>query len=400
MGRKLLILACLAAAGCGQGEQTTGDTENSDSSITSTSRLTVKLGYGFACVLDPGQGVYCWGANGGGQLGQAPSKLNGPAGLNASDVPVFVEGTEDALSLSVGDGHACVLTSTDVLCWGANGADQIGTSGAVDTCYNIVLDSDAGYMDMPCQPTPTSLGVGKQTWLSAGGEATCVGDGVVTTCRGSAAYRFSSMSDLTSISMSSDSVCGLTHAGKLKCDGSPSPDEYGVVQTLAPIESFVLGGGTNICAITVGGALQCWGDSNSSGELGAGHTEIVNPWETTTPVKLALKVAAGSGHFCALSNGGAVHCWGRNGDGQIGIPAPVFVGVEMTDPESFELPEGRCATGPCEPEIVLVDGIGIATSIAAGGESSCAVTEDRQVKCWGRLVGTSVPTVIVGPWSP
>ncbi len=394
MGRKFLVLACLVASGCGESNDAAA---SGDSALVATNELSVKLGSAFACVLDPGQGVYCWGANGYGQLGQTPPKYGLAAGVHHSDVPVFIEGTQDAMSLSLGDSHACVLTPNDVLCWGADDSNQIGVSTAPDTCEGSATDS--GLFDVACQPIPTSLGLGPKTWLSAGGEATCVGDGGGTTCIGGARYRLSSMSNLSSVAMSSESICGLDGSGKLKCDGSPSPDEYGAVQTLGIIESFVLGGGTNICAIIAGGALHCWGDRNSVGELGGGHTGIVNPWEGTIPLDSAVQVAAGDWHFCALSNTGVVHCWGRTSQGQVGIPPVVVPDVEMTDPESYELPEDVCPGGPCESAPVRVEGIGAAVSIAAHGGTSCAVTEDRQVKCWGRLVNSSVPTVIAGPWS-
>jgi alpha-tubulin suppressor-like RCC1 family protein len=106
-----LLLVGLLAASCGQGNDVA---------------LDVKLGNGFGCVLDPGQGVYCWGANNFGQLGLTPPRVGLESGVRHSEVPVLVAGTQDARSLYLGASHACILTSNDVLCWGSDEAGQIG----------------------------------------------------------------------------------------------------------------------------------------------------------------------------------------------------------------------------------------------------------------------------------
>jgi hypothetical protein len=383
MNWKYLIGLSILALSCGQ--------------TSPDGALDVKLGGDFGCVLDPGNGVYCWGSNSHGQLAQTPPKFGLESGVRESVTPVLVAGTQDAIELSVGDSHACVLTPDDVLCWGSDEQGQIGVS-IPDACEGSA--THIGNFDVACQPAATSLGLGKQNWLSAGGEATCVGSGTDTTCRGNSNYRFDKMNGLNSIGMNWESACGLTSLGKLRCDKRPSVDEYGVVESIGSIESFALGNGTTVCTINSSRALKCWGSSNSLGELGAGHTDIVNPWESTSPVPSAVQVVSGGTHYCALSGTGDVHCWGQSTSGQIGV-APILAsgGVEMTDPDSYQPPSGLCPGGACEPTPIRVEGIGGATRIAAGASTSCAITEDDQVKCWGRLVDSTVPTVIDGPWS-
>jgi len=85
--------------------------------------VDVSVGRSFACAVRSGGTVMCWGRGEEGQIGNGtnPGKQLTPA---------MVSGLSDAVSISAGRRHACVLRAGDtVSCWGWNNEDQTAPSG-------------------------------------------------------------------------------------------------------------------------------------------------------------------------------------------------------------------------------------------------------------------------------
>ncbi len=132
------------------------------------------------------------------------------------------------------------------------------------------------------------------------------------------------------ISAGLNRTCALKDGG-VWCWGSGGgggPKEPVQVSSLVPVPGLESGvsaisvGGLHTCAMKDGGAW-CWG-SNGFGELGNSSTyDRFAPRESAVPVPvLGLQggvsaISAGSGHTCALKDGG-VWCWGQNQYGQLG----------------------------------------------------------------------------------
>jgi alpha-tubulin suppressor-like RCC1 family protein len=113
------------------------------------------------------------------------------------------------------------------------------------------------------------------------------------------------------------------------------------------------------CALD-GGRVRCWG-SNTAGQLGDGTTDT-----RTTPVLVdgiddAVEVAVGGNVSCARKSSGAVWCWGDNRFGQLGVGAP--------------------ASSPRPREVRGVN----ARSLVVGATRTCAIAKDGSVTCWGPL---------------
>ncbi len=132
----------------------------------------------------------------------------------------------------------------------------------------------------------------------------------------------------------------------------------------------ITAGSQHTCALTDGGAVRCWGTSEK-GELGNGA-----PYATgSTPVPVQVtgltsgvkSVDAGSSFSCAVTAAGGVKCWGLDDAGQLGT------GIPYTDSKM-------------QASNVPVDVKGIssgATAVSVGGSAACAIVAGGAVKCWG-----------------
>jgi alpha-tubulin suppressor-like RCC1 family protein len=109
------------------------------------------------------------------------------------------------------------------------------------------------------------------------------------------------------------------------------------------------------CALSVAGAVKCWG-AVPNGSPGFSLTPIDIP---TLDAGVG-QITVGHDHACARMNSGAVECWGDNTNGEIGVASPSSVYPPVT-----------------------VTGISSgATDVAAGYRTTCAVVSTVDF-CWG-----------------
>jgi len=180
------------------------------------------------------------------------------------------------------------------------------------------------------------------------------------------------------VSAGYDHACALTATGRVECWGANDLGQLGDGSTIDRAEpvpvslpapaSQVASGYSHTCAL-VAGRVYCWGD-NSFGELGDGST---TSWALPVLVgglpEIEFLGAGGAGltrvssaHTCAVAVGGALHCWGSNGSGQLG--------------------DGGTSPG-LRPVPVTVLGAGVRPEqVACGGRHTCALAGGA-VLCWG-----------------
>jgi len=197
----------------------------------------------------------------------------------------------------------------------------------------------------------------------------------------------------TALALGDHDGCVIDANGHLQCWGSSPSYEIDpnmarhispidVATTYAPWSSVALGNHT--CAITQTGALYCWGYS-VHGEVGDGTigASVKSPTAIVLPVQTVTSVAVGDYHTCAASQTG-IYCWGYNaafalGDGTMtdhATPAPVASPVTSG-------------------------------TIYAAGDNSCLLSNAR-LYCWGTneagelgtgvLGATPTPTAVQGTW--
>ena len=120
-------------------------------------------------------------------------------------------------------------------------------------------------------------------------------------------------------------------------------------------------GGDHSCALTQLGGVKCWGN-NEFGQLGDGT--LVNRFMPTDVVGLGtgvLEITAGNAHTCARLSAGNVRCWGDNLAGQLG--------------------DGSTTVRPLP--VVVSDLNSAVVGISAGISHTCARLSNNQAKCWG-----------------
>lgn len=128
--------------------------------------VAIDAGSDATCVLTTAMTVMCWGDNRAGQLGDG----NGGHDGDFSAMPVQVSGIIDAIEISVGEQHACVVHATGaVSCWGLNRNGQVG-NGSIDNQTMPV--AVPGLTDA----VEVSAGTDHTCARRSGGEVVCWGD--------------------------------------------------------------------------------------------------------------------------------------------------------------------------------------------------------------------------------
>lgn len=113
---------CWGANGSGQvGDGSTAGERQQPTAVSGGHGFSViRAGRNHTCGLTTTGQAWCWGVNIFGQLGDG-------TGSGSSRIPVAVAGGLQFVQLSVGDNHSCGVTADGaVYCWGANGEGQIG----------------------------------------------------------------------------------------------------------------------------------------------------------------------------------------------------------------------------------------------------------------------------------
>jgi len=280
---------------------------------TCTSYLTgakaVGAGRKFTCALMGDGSVRCWGIREFGKLGDDGAT----SGFSALPVAVSLIGSPNkALSLSVGEHHACVLLDVGgVWCWGRNASGQLGNEDANKT------DSNAPVAASVSNAVAVSAGMGGTT-----GGFTCarINDGTAQCWGDNGSGRLGD--GTTNDSLTPVQVCAVYDSGSSTC----TTPLTGVAQVAA--------GDTHACAVLDTGGVRCWGN-DTTGQLGNG-----TDGSSTTPVAVygidnATRVAAGNVFTCALLATGAVRCWGNNSQGALGFGQP---SASTTPGNTYEYP--------------------------------------------------------------
>jgi alpha-tubulin suppressor-like RCC1 family protein len=324
----------------------------------------ISAGAAHTCAVTAGGAARCWGLNADGQLGDGTKA--------SSSTPVQVSGLSSGIAaISAGGEHTCALTSAGgVTCWGRNLYGQLGDGTTTSRRTPVKVSGlSSGVLAI-------SAGARHTCALIAGGAVECwgnnegqLGDG--TMASSSTPVQVSGLtSGVAAISAGEFHTCALTAGGAVKCWGANLYGQLGDgtrTRRLTPADVSGLSGGVaaisasdhHTCALTDSGAVKCWGDYGQVGPGTIGASLTPAPVSGLTSGVAAI--SAGGVHACALTAGGGVECWGTNLFGQLG-------------------------DGTMTPSSTPVQVSGLSSGVAAisaGGEHTCALTSAGGVKCWG-----------------
>ena len=327
--------------------------------------IQISAGDGHTCALNSSGNVLCWGSGSDGKLGNNTT--------NSSAFPVQVVGTDtddnqsgngilsDIVQVSASRRHACALNSSgNVLCWGANSIGQLGDDSTSDRSYPAFVVASDGITTPLSGVVQLSAGVGHTCAVTSAGTVVCWGKGGEGQLGSSdQTYFDSSISEYYGVNRDAP-LSVLTESGGSSLSG------------IAKVAS----GNLNTCALTLEGHVKCWGHS-SKGALGdnGGVTET----QSWFPVDVVgedgsgllsgiIQISLGNQFACAFNVQDKVWCWGggrygRLGNGSTGdknYPVPVIAGSGSSS------------------------SLGGIVEIVSFYDSSCALSEEGRVLCWGR----------------
>jgi len=322
------------------------------------------------CAVKQDGTLWCWGKNANAQIEAG--------GESRIVVPQKIDDATDWVDVAPGQAHTCALKQDDrVFCWGTRVFGQ--TAEGVMSLHLL----------------PQQIGVAT-TWtgvvsfgeggcaLGPAGEASCWGNnengqlGVGDTVSRTTPAAALTAEKFTTLALGRNHACGINGAGQILCSGRNANGQLATGNTtpssvLAPILTagkpyaaltwkVIATGDDHGCAIANDSSLWCWG-LNTTGQLGQTPNPATGTLGQVMPadVKNWTNVVAGQFHTCATRADGALWCWGRNVEGQIG--------------------DGTAQSGPHVPFNL---GTGWSNTLAAGVNHTCAMKLNGSVWCWGK----------------
>ncbi|OIR23298.1 MAG: hypothetical protein BEU00_03280 [Marine Group III euryarchaeote CG-Epi3] len=282
------------------------------------------------CAIVENGSVACWGRGFLNTLGNGDTADSGEPILTAS-----MPDNRSVVAIDAGNYNVCALLDNgSVACWGS-----------------VNMDGEMGNGDQVAHSVPELTNI-------TGSELSA-----------------------TSISVAFNSACALLDNGSVSCWGDNQWGQVGdnsTIDKLSPTYTFPFADGKKAVAITSGrahhcallddGTVSCWG-LNQNGQLGDNSTTLSSVPTPTQPLGgQAIAISSNVDHTCAILDTGALVCWGKNDEGQVG-------------------------TGSNSPDKILVPTLvnqsnwpssRSAVAVGTGDDHTCAILDNNSVYCWGR----------------
>ena len=323
----------------------------------------IAAGIEASCGLLQSGSAECWGENSTGQLGDGT--------ISNRVAPTAVQGGLSFSTISAPTTHTCgILVAGGQRCWGENTFGQLGDGTRTNRLIPVAVLGGHTLTQVFTSDWQFSCG------LDSGNAAWCWGEDFYSSLGHDTTY-FNTTPGLvagglafTQIEARSARGCGLGPGGVVYCWGIRRPgydDRLSVVpipEPAAPSLVDITEGGQHTCGLTSTGEAWCWG-ANDYGQLGNGSIGIEGFDEPPSQVAGGLtftSLSAGIFHTCGIVVSGDAYCWGANGSGSLGV--------------------GN-AVDPAVPTPAPVTGNHSFSAISAGENHTCGLTGGGVAYCWG-----------------
>ena len=227
-------------------------------------------------------------------------------------------------TLAVGQTHACAIRAGQIFCWGLGARGELGTGAVV-----------------PGALTPR---------------------------------RVAGLDTAASVSSGEFHSCAIDRAGSVFCWGGNDQGQLGVLDfgdRLAPSRVDLSDAASQLatsflfsCAVLRDQSLWCWG-RNFEGQLAQG--DVPDETGIPTPTRVGsdrdwTHVSTGQGHTCGIRAAGALYCWGRNTEGELGVGAGASIQIRRPTRVGDESDWQR---------------------VSAAENETCAIKTNGTLWCWG-----------------
>jgi hypothetical protein len=232
---------------------------------TNTSWKSVSAGGSHTCGIVGVGALVCWGSDANGQLG------NGASATNDASYPIRVGASNGWRSVDAGSEHTCGLSSAGGLyCWGSDASGQVGNgSAASDPVPSPTKISPAAWRSVSAGGSHTCAIIGGGLLGCWGSDASGqLGNGVAGSQ--SVPRQVTTASSWKRVSLGANHSCAYLGTGTLYCWGSndarqsvdsSSATSFTTPQRLVGTDTWRLldAGARHTCGTPATGRIYCWG---------------------------------------------------------------------------------------------------------------------------------------------
>jgi hypothetical protein len=329
----------------------------------------------------------------------------------------------------VAQGHGCARTSDGLWCWGSARTEQTSFDTDTDRPMPVDAPEVASVFDMALA-NEFSCATWIRSGPEYGRTCWGWGDhGAFAMGELSGAQPFLEVSEgsddtIADIDAGARFQCARRESGLVQCAGPNDSNQLAQPDSVEGSTEWVDIPGryrdlsvsdSGVCAVAEDGTW-CWGLSTFDGSIRSPELECI-PGEGDACFTDLVSVTAGSGRGCGLSADGQAHCWGGNPGGLLGVAGPErvtmataldtdlrfsrleaartsFCGIDASDGGlhcwggngNGQLGVGDRLDVP-RPRRVAVDAGDRWRAVAMSEAFSCGIREGGELYCWGSNAG-------------